>query len=289
VIDAENHTLELRPEAFNMVCGNAVSAHENPVAVLHHAMEIAKVGQLAIAAVLVSIDPCPLLHELLDNGDERCAPRVLHLHGDHVAAPLQHAEHGRLVLVAAAPVVLGLLALVLVLLAAADIRLVALHLSVERLTVILSEQAAGLVQEVPCGLFRNAEVPRQLTGRDALLVRGDEIQSHHPLPQRKVAALKDGPDPHGELVSAALAAVAPVLACLAMVSAAVGADNITVCPPYLCDGITALLLGVEISGERKKVIELCEVDSHGVGSFKLYAKIGEPSGTAKYFQLIKAK
>ena len=61
------------------------------------------------------------------------------------------------------------------------------------------------VSEEPSSLHGAIQKPLDLTGADALLAGSHQVDDLEPQAQGKVAAFKDGADPHGELLAAGVA------------------------------------------------------------------------------------
>ena len=87
-------------------------------------------------------------------------------------------------------------------LAAADPRLVHLHLARQAAASGVDHGPPQLVEHQPGCLVVNAELLGELEGRDAGLERGDEVGGREPVRERHPASVQDGPGGHRALMPA---------------------------------------------------------------------------------------
>ena len=116
------------------------------------------------------------------------------------------------------------------------------------------------MQNVPSGLLRDMDIGSQLNGRDALLMARNEIHRNEPLAKGNLRVLKDSSNEDGEIGLAMIAMETAIGAAHAMMLTAEGADNIVLLPTRFVDGLAALVLGGEVIGKVKDIVEASEVN-----------------------------
>ena len=262
VVATRYHPSEVAPEPLDGVCED-VPVSVLILAVLDHAVVVTYALNAIVSTQLISDDKGTLLDELLDEGLQRGLVGLVNYesvdigHGFPLAVlvdderALHHAEHGLLGLGRTSLRVWCFHRLVFPLLLAADVHLVALHLSVEPIVIGLREQCTNLVQHVPCRLLRDLNVAGELARRHTLLVRRDEVHGEEPLAKRQLGVLKDGASRAGEIVLALVASETSVGATSTVVVAAVRADHV-IAPPRLDESLLAGLFVREIIGYGEK-------------------------------------
>ena len=166
----------------------------------------------------------------------------LHLAGASAVSPAQNARDNGLVGPTGPRDDLGPLGLVHVLGTATDERLICFGrpAALEERTRLHGE--ADAVKHEPSRLLRDAQVLRQLSAGNALLVRSDKPNRQHPRPQRDLAVLKNGADLYRKPLTTVTAFVGAVVT--EMINAgrfAMGA-KCTILPPDRCEMINCRLL-----------------------------------------------
>ena len=141
-------------------------------------------------------------------------------------AALHHTEHGSLCLHWAPLNVRCAHRPMLPLLLAADVHLIALDSTLKGIRIALLIEQTNLLKHIPGGGLSHVNVTAQMMAADTLLVRWNEVHCHKPLDKGQLGVLEDCANQAGEIPLALVAAEPLVLASTAMVSTAVGADNV---------------------------------------------------------------
>lgn len=87
----------------------------------------------------------------------------------------------------------------------------------------------------------------------------NKVHSHEPLGKWCFGILKDCSYKAGEILVAMCAMVSAVLGCLAVVLAAIWANDVSVSPSAFDNCLFADVFGVEVSGKRNKAVELGKI------------------------------
>ena len=87
----------------------------------------------------------------------------------------------------------------------------------------------------------------------------NKVHSHEPLGKWCFGVLKDCSYKTGEVLVAMSAMVSAVLGCLAVVLAAIWANDVSVSPSAFDNCLFADVFGVEVSGKRNKAVELGKI------------------------------
>lgn len=260
MVAANNHPAEMRPKALNAV-REYVPIGIFIRSVVHYGMVIAHITQAVVGIQLVGNDPCALLDVLAYNRHQRSLVGLLYGKGTDIGHGLQvtmpvdderafhNAEHGSLGLCRATLRVRCAHGLVFPLLLAADIDLVALHLTLEHSAANLLVQQSYFLQHIPCRGLCDMDVTAQLMGRYALLVAADEVHRHEPLDERHLGVLEYRTDEAREVLEAMATTETPVASLGAMALAAIGADDVTVGPTRFDNGLLASFFSIEIGCE----------------------------------------
>lgn len=189
-----------------------------------------------------------------------------------------HTEDGGLGLGGTTLGLLRLLALMLVGLTATKVHLIALNNPMEIVfRIVLLKEGANLMQNEPSGLLRDMDISGQLNGRNALLVAGDKVHRNEPLGKGNLRVLEDGSNEDGEILFAVRATEGTVLAGIAMMLTAEGANNIVLLPTGVTDGTDATLFGGEESRQFDNGVETREVNHKAqvqVVSTYIYHRLG---------------
>ena len=259
MVGAEDAALEMRPESFNGIGADAVLgilAH----AVTDNPVDIALAGETAVGGQFIGEHLRIVSNELLDDGHQGLRLGVLHLHGTDTTLTFNHTEDGGLGLGGTSLGSFNPLGFVLVGLTTTKVHFIHFHLTVQGGGVVLTVKGADLMEDEPGGLLGDMNVTAELARGNALLVAADEIHRNEPLAKANLRVLKDGSDGHGEVLTALVATVTTVLALYAVMTATVGANNVTLLPTGVTDGTLATVLGGKELGEFKYGIESAEVN-----------------------------
>ena len=270
MVVTEHHTLEMSPETFNGIGGDSVLG-ELLLAVVDDSVLIAFFSKPCVGREFVREDIGIVCHELLDYGHKGSRLRVGNNDNPCLALPYHHTEYGSLRLGTPTLSFLCLLGFVLVGFPATEIHFVYLHLAFKGRSIILIEEGAYFMENVPRCLLRYLNIPCELVGGYALLVAADKVHSHKPLLQRQFGVLKDGSDKTRETLVAisTFELIVSVTADIDVGAATVGADN-HLAPALLCDKVTATLVTIEMVGEGDKGIKVLKCKSHSSRYFYVF-------------------
>lgn len=196
------------PNAFDAVRRDAI-ADEFSGAVVDGLVLKLQCSQPGVSAVLVGMQRRSRFDAGLDFCLERPNIRSRHYLYRCATAALPHAEN-RCFADRAAPSV-KLLALVLVRLFAADVRLVNFD-DAAQLVELVAACLAEPPEDEPSRLLGNADLLGELHRGDALACRNDEIHRIDPLMQRNMRPFEDRAGANGEILLAMIAAIVAALA-----------------------------------------------------------------------------
>lgn len=199
---AAHTALEVRPESFNRI-RVSLALHPLFAAMVHGVVLVAELAHGAISRCFVRADLRTLGDEILNNRKQRRVLGVRHDVGHQIAATLDHAENGSLVMARSRTP-----ALRLIVLATADIGLINLDLTGETaVTVRLAHELTDFVAHAPCGLIRHAKLPLDLLGGHSMAGGGEQVDHVEPKLERGTGALKWRTGAGINMMAAELAAI----------------------------------------------------------------------------------
>ncbi len=201
-VGAVHVALEQAPEVFEAI-------GMNPTIHIFDSMVYDLMGVLPCKTLVgeekVGVQRRSRLNMLLHLGLQRMLLAVRYNRGDDLAAALEDAHHGDLVLGPGASDTTGFLRNVHVASLAADESLVRLDLASELDGGILMHDLTDAMQYEPSRLLGNSDAAVHLVARDAVLASTDHPNSHHPLIEAKGRILENGSDLEAELLLAPVA------------------------------------------------------------------------------------
>lgn len=270
MVVAEDHPFEMSPETFNGIGGDFVLG-EFFLAVVDNSVLIAFLGKPCVRRQFVREDIGLISNELLDNRHKGSRLRVWHDDGPCFALSCYHTEYGSLRLGTPTLSFLCLLGFVLVGLPATEIHFVYLHLAFKGRSIILIEEGANLMEDVPRSFLRHFYIPCELVGGYAFLMAADKVHSHKQFLQWQFGVLKNGSDKTRETLVAVgtLELIVTVTALIDMGAAAMRADN-HLTPTPLGDKVTATLVAIEMVGEGYEGIKVLKCKSHSSRYFYIF-------------------
>jgi len=198
MIDTMNTAFEQSPKSFNRVRMNK-TAYILTFAMLYDVM-LVTVGEANVTLPVVGNESRTLLDVPADVRLKLNRVCPCDLLGDHSAVALGYSRDDGFLLGGSTNKAFVL---------SADIGFIGFDCTRQRPRIdgIGADGVTNAVKHEPSGFLSHANIPMKLKGRDALLVSGDEINSHEPLLERESGVFKDCPHFDGELLLAGTAFV----------------------------------------------------------------------------------